>query len=142
MKDFIKEIEKALPYKEHWNADELRKAVNVFLESGNAKMWWDENAGEQICCLNTDDDKLLALIHSRFPIGIVSHDFRKYDRKAGNIFFKRIHTVKVRDFNKPLFRVDLKKLKELAPEIVWLYDPHAVDPQAFSALDYYWSADN
>lgn len=26
MKDFIKEIEKALPYKEQWNADELRKA--------------------------------------------------------------------------------------------------------------------
>ena len=142
MKDFIKEIEKALPYKENWNEDELIRFVRIFEEKGCGKDSWDPDCGEEICYLYSNDKKLLALIHSKFPIAIVSPEFRKYNRKAGYIFSKRIHTVKVRDFNKNFFRVDLTKLKELAPEIDWIYIPDAVDPQAFSALDYSWSVNN
>ena len=142
MKDFIKEIEKALPYKENWNEDELIRLVRIFEEKGCGKDSWDPDCGEEICYLYSNDKKLLALIHSKFPIAIVSPEFRKYNRKAGYSFSKRIHTVKVRDFHKKLWHVDLKKLNELAPEIDWTYYPYGVDTQAFSALDYAYEVNN
>ena len=83
-----------------------------------------------------------AVIHSKFPIAFVKGNFRKYDRRAGHVFSEKIHIVKVQDFEKRLWFVDLAKLKELAPEITWISSPEALDTELFSVFDYVYAVNN
>ena len=139
---FIEEIEKALRYKEGWNEDELKNTADIFVKSGCGKKDWDWDSGEDICFLESNDGKTKAAIHSKFPIAFAEGDFHKYDRKAGRVFSEKIHIVKVQDFNKPIWFVDLARLKELAPEITWVSGPEDLDVSAFSVLDYVYAVNN
>ncbi len=141
-KDFIEEIEKGLKYRENWNEEELKKAADIFVKSGCGKKDWDWGSGEEICFLESNDGKMKAVIHSKFPIAFVKGNFRKYDRRAGRVFSGKIHIVRVRDFEKRLWFVDLAKLKELAPEITWISSPEALDAELFSVLDYVYAVNN
>ena len=83
-----------------------------------------------------------ALIHSKFPIGIANESFLESEHSFGHLFSKEIHIVRTEDFNKELWFIDLKKLKDIAPEIKWIAGPDAVDSSSFSALDFVYAVNN
>ena len=70
----------------------------------------------------------MAYIHAKCPICFKTKDFDKYKK----IFNKKLWFISIDDFYKNEWFVDLNKLKQIAPEINWLADRDAVDPENFS----------
>ena len=128
MKDLINEIYEAKKLNSSWNEGEVFKLAEYFKRNNpNAYIQWDWGSGEEVCAF-TMNNQLTAFVHTKYPICFCMNEFYRYKE----IWSNRLWFVSVDDFHKNEWFVDLNILRQIAPEINWLADKDAVNPEKFS----------
>jgi hypothetical protein len=131
MKDLTKEIKKAAILRDSyvWNESEL---LHYLINKRRYEFVYDYLEGKEIVFIdNGNPYELLGVLHGKFPLGFI-HE-KAYDDFRDLNFY---HLVKVKSFDKIEWKADLQELKHIAPEINWLCDEEAVNPNGFSINDF------
>lgn len=143
MKDLMEEIKKATEYRKEWSEKvlidfminyQINRRYNK-LNFNHYYFAYDYWAGKETASIMKDDE-CVGLLHARFPIGFI-HESVYEDFKNLNFY----HLVKVNDFEKQEWSVDLQEMKNIAPEITWYdTDENAVSSKKFSVSDFEYAA--
>ena len=128
MRDLLIEVANAKKIKSGWNKEQLAKMADYFRsDDNNNRIMWAYEAGEEICRFFTNE-QTMAYVHWELPICFCAREFSKYRTLWSNVLW----FVETEDFAKEEWFVDLERLREIAPEVHWLAEVEAVNPDCFS----------
>jgi len=128
LRDLLTEILNAKKIKEDWGEAKLAAmALDFKSDNKNNEIMWAYESGEEVCHFLINNERA-AYIHVKLPICFYASNFEKYKKLySGVLWF-----VKTEDFDKDEWFVDLKKMRELVPELSWCACVEAVNPKSFS----------
>lgn len=137
--NLLSEIIKFKEYQKEWSEDfpnDILEKIQSF-NTGIA-VDWDSNSGEEWALIIKGRD-VIGIIAAKIPLAFINDDlFYQFKFHSPKIFTK-IYCVKVNEFDKKDWFVDLKEFKLEIPELEWHACHDAVNPEAFSINDFFYA---